>query len=324
MHVGTIGTGFITHYILDNIARTEGISCEAVCSRSQETGQKLADKYHVSKVYTCLDDMLKDDTIDFIYVASPNSLHYEQTKKALEAGKNVICEKPFTPTAAEADELISLAKEKHLFLFEGITTLYQPCYQWVKENLHLLGDLKMASCTFCQYSSRYDALMSGETPNVFNPAFSGGSLMDINLYNIHFLVGLFGKPDRVEYFAGTHDNGIDLHGVLVLQFGSLICQCTGAKDTRCENNVQIMGDKGYIQITPGSSNCQDGKLILPEKDLKKELTIRQSESPWYYEIQGITDLVKKKDFSDCYDKLENTSIVVRILEQARKSAHLSF
>lgn len=67
--------------------------------------------------------------------------------------------------------------------------------------------------------------------------------MDINLYNIQFLVGLFGKPDRIEYFAGTHENGIDTHGVLILQFGDIICQCSGAKDTSCENNIQIMGEK---------------------------------------------------------------------------------
>ena len=324
MRIGTVGTSFITHYILDNIAKTKVISCGAVCSRKEETGRKLADKYHVDRVYTCLEEMLKDDYIDFIYIASPNSLHYEQTRNSLEAGKNVICEKPFTPSASEAEELIALAKEKHLFLFEGITTLYQPCYQWTKEYIHLIGDLKMATCTFCQYSSRYDALMSGEPPNIFNPAFAGGALMDINLYNIHFLIGLFGKPDRVEYFAGTHANGIDTHGILILQFGNMICQCTGAKDTRCENNVQIMGDKGYIRITPGSSNCQDGKLILNRKDAAQELTIHQNESPWYYEIQGITELVKQKDYDTCYQRLENTLMVVQVLEQARKSARLTF
>ena len=320
MKIGTIGTNFITDYILENIEKTEGLSCGAVYSRKEETGRKLADKYHISKVYTDLDKMLQDDTIDCIYIASPNSLHFEQAKKALEHGKHVICEKPFTPIVSEAEILIRLAKEKHLFLFEGITTLYQPGYQWAKENLHLLGDLKLASCTFCQYSSLYDALMAGQTPNIFNPAFAGGSLMDINFYNIHFLVGLFGKPDRIEYFAGTHENGIDTHGILILQLGSLICQCTGAKDSKCENSVQIMGDKGYLHLTPGSSNCQHGKIVLRET----EISVHQNESPWYYEMQGIAALVQKNDYDTCYQMLENTRTVVQILEKARKSAGLRF
>ena len=115
MRIGTIGSGFIVRYILENIAKTDGISCEAVYSRKLETGQKLANEFHVSKVYTDLDEMCQDDSIDMIYIASPNSLHYGHAKKALQYGKHVICEKPFTPTVEEAKELIDLAKEKHVF-----------------------------------------------------------------------------------------------------------------------------------------------------------------------------------------------------------------
>ena len=81
MKIGTIGTNFITDYILENIEKTEGLSCGAVYSRKEETGRKLADKYRISKVYTDLDQMLQDDSIDCIYIASPNSLHFEQAKK---------------------------------------------------------------------------------------------------------------------------------------------------------------------------------------------------------------------------------------------------
>ena len=320
MRIGTVGTGFITNYILDNIEKTDGISCHAVYSRNEDSARRLAKKYHIEKTYTDYERMLSDDSLDFIYIASPNSLHYSQTKSALEHGKNVICEKPFTVTAAEAVELIRLAKENHLFLFEAITTLHQPGFHWVRKNISLLGSIKMISLTFCQYSSRYDSLISGKLPNVFNPEFAGGALMDINLYNIHFLVGLFGKPDRIEYFAGTHENGIDTHGILILQFGDIICQCSGSKNTTCENNVQIMGEKGYIHVSPGSSNCQNSRLILRDS----ECSFCQKETPWYYEIQELTRIVQSNDYERCYQLLENTEIVVDILEKARKSAHLGF
>ena len=111
MRVGTIGSGFIVKYILENIAKTEGICCEAVYSRTMETGRKLADEFGVSKVYTDLDEMCQDESIDVIYIASPNSLHYGHAKKALSYGKHVICEKPFTPTVKEAEELIQMATE---------------------------------------------------------------------------------------------------------------------------------------------------------------------------------------------------------------------
>ena len=155
MKIGTIGSGFIVRTILSKVAVTEGIECAAVYSRSYETGRKLADDFGVDKVYTDLDGLCSDPELDFIYIASPNSLHYDHVKKALEHGKNVMCEKPFVPTAAEADELIALAKEKDLYLIEMITTLYHPHFTWVKEHLADVGRLQMVNATFCQYSSRY-------------------------------------------------------------------------------------------------------------------------------------------------------------------------
>jgi len=314
MRIGTIGSGFIVRYILENIAKTDGISCEAVYSRKLETGQKLANEFHVSKVYTDLDEMCQDDSIDMIYIASPNSLHYGHAKKALQYGKHVICEKPFTPTVEEAKELIDLAKEKHVFLFEAITTLYHPHFSWIKEHMDCIGDLKMISSTFCQYSSRYDLLKNGEVTNVFNPDFAGGSLMDINVYNIHFLVGLLGRPDHVEYFAGRHTNGVDTHGILIMTYGDVICQCTGAKDTWCENSVQIMGDKGYMYITPGSNNSQEVRLI--RKNMPEE-HISLPENQWYYEIQELVKLMDADDYETCYKNLDITLEVVRILEACR-------
>ena len=320
MNIGILGTGSIARTMAAEFAKVPAFRCEAVCSRQQATGEALAQQFGIPKVYTDYDAMLADPDIELVYIATPNSLHYAQTKAALLAGKNVLCEKPFVPTVAEADELIALAKEKHLFLFEAITTAHHPNYALAKQYLDDIGSLRIVSCTFCQYSSRYDSLISGKLPNVFNPEFAGGALMDINLYNIHFLVGLFGKPDRIEYFAGTHENGIDTHGILILQFGDIICQCSGSKNTTCENNVQIMGEKGYIHVSPGSSNCQNSRLILRDS----ECSFCQKETPWYYEIQELTRIVQSNDYERCYQLLENTEIVVDILEKARKSAHLGF
>lgn len=321
MKIGTIGTGFIVEAILETIEKTEGITCEAVYSRRESTAMALARKFHIKKTYTVLDEMLADPSIDFIYVASPNSIHYEQTKMALLHGKNVICEKPFVPSPQQARELIALAKERKLFLFEGITTLHQPNYEAVRQYLPQLGTLKMVLCTFCQYSSRYDALMSGQTPNVFNPAFAGGALMDINLYNIYFVTGLFGKPDKVHYFAGLHENGIDTHGILIMQYPGLLCQCTGSKDSWCENSVQILGDKGYIHITPGSSNCQ--KIQIVRKGME-DVSLTQSQTPWFYEFQEFVKIAESKDYDTCFALLDKSLEVTEVLERARKDAALSF
>ena len=184
MNIGILGTGSIARTMAAEFAKVPAFRCEAVCSRQQTTGEALAQQFGIPKVYTDYDAMLADPDIELVYIATPNSLHYAQTKAALLAGKNVLCEKPFVPTVAEADELIALAKEKHLFLFEAITTAHHPNYALAKQYLDDIGSLRIVSCTFCQYSSRYDALLSGQVPPVFDPACCGGALMDLNLYNV--------------------------------------------------------------------------------------------------------------------------------------------
>lgn len=314
MKVGTIGSGFIVRYILERIAGISGIECEAVYSRVEETGKKLAEEFGVRKVYTDLDEMYRDDAIDFIYVASPNSLHYEQVKKALQCGKHVICEKPFTPYAAQAEELIRMAKEKRLFLFEAITTLYHPNYQWIRAHVKELGELKMISCTYCQYSSRYDLLKKGKVTNVFDPDFAGGTLMDINVYNLHFVVGLLGAPEQVEYFAGRHENGVDVHGMLILRYGDVICQCTSAKDAWCEDQVQIMGENGYICM---KSNSRDCKYVTLNHKGTYEQAAEEGDDPWLCELREFVKIVERKDYDLCYNNLDNSLEVVRILEKCR-------
>ena len=111
MNIGILGTGSIARTMAAEFAKVPAFRCEAVCSRQQATGEALAQQFGIPKVYTDYDAMLADPDIELVYIATPNSLHYAQTKAALLAGKNVLCEKPFVPTVAEADELIALAKE---------------------------------------------------------------------------------------------------------------------------------------------------------------------------------------------------------------------
>ncbi len=336
MKIGTIGSGFIVRTILSKVAVTDGMECAAVYSRTYETGRKLADDFGVAKVYTDLDELCSDPELDFIYIASPNSLHYTHVKKALEHGKNVMCEKPFVPTAAEADELIALAKAKDLYLIEMITTLYHPHFAWVKEHMKEVGKLQMVNATFCQYSSRYDTLMAGEQTNIFDPNFKTGCLMDINIYNIYLAVALLGKPDRVEYYAGLHENGIDTHGTVMLQYGDVVCQCIGAKDTMCDNSFQLLGDKGYIHITPGAGNLRTVRMVRRgAEDMgpagnnsknkgKDREELELPEDQWFYEIQAISRLIVEGNKELFYRNMEISRNVMEVLEKARKSAGMSF
>ena len=321
MKFAAVGTGAITKSMLTQFQQSAYFSCAAIVSRKEETGRAMAELFGIETVYTSLEDMLCDPEIELVYVASPNSLHYSQTKAALLAGKHVICEKPFTPTVAEAEELIELAREKHLFLFEAITTAHHPNYDLIRQNLDALGPIKTVIATFCQYSSRYPALLSGKPSPVLDHAFAGGALMDINLYNIHFTVGLFGAPEEVRYYPNLHETGVDTSGLLVLRYPGFVCQCVGAKDSAAANSTQIVGEKGYIAVTPSSSNCQTVELCLRGQPPQRwEL----GPNPWYYEIRDIGRMIAAGEYGACYAALNTTREVVSVLEEARKDAGFGF
>lgn len=265
MNIGIVGTGSIAHTMAKEFARPTTMPVVAVCSRNADTGIAMAHEFNIpiSKVYTEYDEMLADSEVELVYIATPNSLHFEQAKAALLAGKHVLCEKPIVPTVAQLDELLSLAEERHLHLLEAITTIDHPNYGLAKLFAKEIGDIKTVSCTFCQYSSRYDAFMNGQTPPVFDPAYCGGALMDLNIYNIYFVVGIFGDPKAVHYYPNRHANGIDTSGILILEYPNFVCQCTAAKDSSAHNSAQIIGTEGSILIEPGSNNCQ--KLVVTRK-----------------------------------------------------------
>lgn len=323
IRLGTIGSGFIVHNILDAVAKVEGIRCAAVYSRTQEKGQPLAEKYDVEKVYTDMDAFLADDEINCVYVASPNLLHYEHAKAALLAGKHVLCEKPFCSKFVHAKELVDIAKAKRLFLMEAVPTTYLPNYSILKEAIGKIGKIKLVQGNFSQYSSRYDAFLRGENPNIFNPEFAGGCLMDINFYNVYLNVALFGKPKNAVYFPNIAKKvHIDTSGVLIMQYDDFVTTNTGAKDTWGENFYLIEGEKGYIYAEGGSCSLRNLRVVT--KEGKESFWGQNDEERWDYEMKYLTELLLAEDYDKLYKKLEITLDTVEIMEKARKEAGIYF
>ena len=175
MKLGIVGSGMIVKDFLSFVEEIKSIELVAIIGRekSLENLEKLKEENGIKKIYTDYSEALKDGDIDTIYVGLPNNLHYEYSKKALSAGKNVICEKPFTHNLESAKEIIDLAKDKSLFLFEAITNQYLPNYKIVRDNLESLGNIRAIQCNFSQYSSRYDDFLNGKIAPVFNRENAG-------------------------------------------------------------------------------------------------------------------------------------------------------
>ena len=320
--LGTIGSGSIVHTILDQVNVTDGIRLTAVYSRTEEKGRQVAAEYGADRVYTDLDAFLADEEMNTVYIASPNLLHYEQTRKTLLAGKHVICEKPFCTKADQARELTALAKEKRLFLADAVPTAFLPNLEVLKRELPKVGKVRLVLGNYSQYSSRYDLVLQGEVPNVFNPEYGGGCLMDINFYNVYLNAALFGKPMSSVYYPNRCGELADTSGVLIMQYDGFVSSSAGAKDTWGVNYFQIEGEKGYIYIRDGSNGLAEIRVVTKDSE---ETFDWQDNPEWrFYEVQKLTEYMLAGDYEAVYGRLDVMIHVIEILEEARKKAGILF
>ena len=342
MKLAFIGTGKIIAEALYAVKSIEEIDITAIFARphSRDKAESFARKYDIPEIFTDYDELLKETKADTVYIGLINSAHYAYAKNALLAGKHVILEKPFTGFTNEAKELRDIAEEKKLFIFEAVTVLHSPVIKAMEKNIDKLGPVKMAMCNYSQYSSRYDEYLAGEIPHAFNPEYYGGALYDINVYNIHYCVWLFGAPKDVEYYPNLGPNGIDTSGTLIMKYDGFSAVCTGAKDSDSPGYISLQGEKGWIKLD-GKPNSAQG-VVSHYIDESNPNTVKDAsggttrasieehfEPPQEYhrmvgEFKEFAEIIDKKDYERAAKFLAETVTVVEVLEKARSKAGIKF
>lgn len=315
MNLGIVGAGMIVKDFLSFSHELPEIKLEAIVARNIENLKNLQNTYNIKQIYTDLDECLSSPSIDTIYVAVPNNLHYSVAKKALEAGKNVICEKPFTLDYNETVELFQLAESKNLILIEAITNQYLPNYLEIKENLSKIGNIRLVECNFSQLSSRYEAFKKGIIAPVFDKNQSGGVLGDLNIYNIHFVVGLFGAPKNSKYYPNIVRE-VDTSGILILEYDEFKVVCIAAKDTYNNSYANIQGDKGLIKVI-GTLN-EVPNYIIKYKEVEMKVNKNIHKHRMYSEFKKFIDVIDNKDFDFMQIQKEHSLAVMEIFDKSRK------
>ena len=316
MRVGITGAGMTVPWFLEAAELIPEMEIGALFARKEEKRKELCEKYHIPAAYDSYEKLLADESLDVLYLPLPNSLHYSFAKQALEAGKHLIMEKPFTVTYAEAKELAELAESKGLLLFEAVTNQYNPNYEKVRELLPGLGDIKIVQIDFAQYSSRYDAFKQGIIAPVFDVNKAGGALLDLNVYNIHFVVGLFGEPSDAHYYPNM-ERGVDTSGILVLEYPGFQCACTAAKDCAAPLSVNIQGDKGCIFSHSNTSRFEEFSYQENKKESVHYALVDTQRSVFYDELRAFTDYWVRDDRVEFQKRLEQSLIVMKVLDRAR-------
>lgn len=317
MNIGVIGSGFIVRVFTQNIVKFKGVHLKGIWGRHID---KLKTFNCFDYYTTDINELLSDNDIDVIYVAIPNSLHYEYALKALNANKHVILEKPFCETYEQAKHLANVAKKKKLLLYEAIMTIHNPLYIKMMSETKKLKNIKHIEANLIQYSRRYDNFKKGIVEPVFDYKLAGGALMDQGIYNIHYVVNIFGKPKSVKYYPNISRN-IDTSGTLILDYKTFKASLTACKDCVGESFALIQAENGYIRCNSSTGHCSSYTYCIDNKT--KNISIKDDEfCSFNYLYKEFIKIYKQKDFKKCYKYLNKTLLAQKVLEDARNSCSM--
>ena len=354
MNMSIIGTGKIVHEALPVIAATEGIAVRSILARehSLNKAEALAGRFGIPVVTTDYDAVLADALVDTVYVALINSVHFDYALRALQADKHVILEKPACLRYSELLTLAMEARRRGLMLFEAVTLLHLPAFHIVRDELlPLLGTVRHVECNYSQRSSRYDAYLRGEVLPAFDPAAGGGALMDINIYNLHFVMALFGPPQDACYYCRRGFNGVDLSGTVVMRKtpsplplkgesgylsriddnkqnillspsegergggleDSSVYLCTGAKDSDAPSFGLVQGDRGWLRIE-GPVSTMAGVTLCLRGEAPRAVPVPTVTHRLAPEFAAFADILGRRDFAAMNRLLDHSLMVMQLVD----------
>ncbi|WP_394141973.1 Gfo/Idh/MocA family protein [Vibrio chagasii] len=310
-----IGTNWITQKFVQAAHESQSMQLTAVYSRNLDSAAQFAQEFGVETTYDSLDALANDSTVEAVYIASPNSLHCEQSILMMEHGKHVICEKPVASNIVEATRMFEVAEKNGVVLFEAYKSQFLPNFKQVQLGLEKIGKVHKAHINYCQYSSRYQKYLNGENPNTFNPAFSNGSLVDIGFYCVAATVALFGEPENAQASAKLLESGVDAHGCAIFQYPGFDVTLAHSKVSDSYAPSEIQGEQGAI-IIDHIAECTDVKIRYRDGSIES-LTQVQSENSMSYEAQAFADCIGG-DHTTQTDAKQRALTVAKLITKMRQ------
>ena len=242
---GILGTGRVAQLFASDLAFTPDARLVAVGSRRKERARLFGERFGVANQHDGYAALAADPRVDAVYIATPASAHKDNMLLCLNAGKAVLCEKPFTLNAPEAKEVIALARQKRVFLMEAMWTRFVPVMVKVRELL-AAGTIGTVKHLIADLGTRAVFEPQGR---VFNAELGGGALLQKGCYLLSLACMILGNPTLVRGIAVMSETGVDEHAGIVLgystfQLASLLCSVT----VHTQRGAIIVGTKGQIKI----------------------------------------------------------------------------
>lgn len=313
---GIIGLGSIAHEFA-GVFQSDRAELVAVGSRSKEKAAAFAKEYNVPNAYSSYEELYQDETIDVIYLATPNSYHAENMLDILQAGKHVLCEKAITMNQAELNEVLKLADEKDLIVAEAMTIYHMPIFQEMKQRIDAqeFGDLKLATAYF-------GSLKEADPQNrFFNPDLGGGALLDIGVYALSFVqYFLDADPVKLKTLVQLYETGVDeMSTISYTTEEETLGNVTLSFRGRLPKQGVVVCEKAYITFMDYPRTSQ---AIITYPDGATEVVSAGKETEALrYEMENISQMIQ--DGTD-RSNLHNTIQVNKLMDQVAQKWEMNW
>ena len=309
---GFIGAGAIANRFMAGLMQVPDAYLAAVSSRTYEKARTFAGKYN-AKVYKSTEELIADEDVDIVYVATPHTVHRENTLMAIEMGKPVLCEKPMAPNAKMATEMVQAARKKRVYLMEAMWTRFFPAMKKVREWLDegRIGKVQFVTADFGYYEE--------EDPSkiIFDPNTAGGSLLDVGIYPIAFAFMVFGKkPNRITGLADMALTGVDAAMGCTLGFeGGGLALLYSAMNAETPQVAEIIGQKGRIVI-PQFWSPREAHLYIGGELIESFKGDHEGEG-YQFEIAAVQEDIRNGRLENELMPLHESIAIAEVMDELR-------
>lgn len=310
---GIIGTGKIAVEFADDLRHAPGAVLTAVGSRGAETAEAFGRRFHIPHRHASYKALVDDPDVDVVYVSTPHSLHAENTRLALEAGKAVLCEKSFTLNARQATELIALARQRRLFLMEAMWMRFLPAIVHVRQILteRILGDVRLLSADF--------GLQIAFDPasRLYAPELGGGALLDLGVYPVSLASMVFGPPTSIVSLATMGRTGVDDQSGIVFRYphGQIAC-LYAAMGEATPTEAALSGTLGRLRMHGPFYRTDDLTLSLPGRR-SRSFHHRRTGNGLHYEALEVMDCMRQGRLESDAMPLDESLAIMETLDSIR-------
>ena len=292
MKIAILGAGGIARAMCATIRGMKEagrpVELYAVASRDIDKAVRFAREQGVRRAYGSCEDMLADPAVELVYIATPHSHHAEQMKMCIHAGKAVLCEKSFTANAAQAEEVLALAREKGVYVAEAIWTRYMPSRRLIDDLIAAgeIGEPLLLTANLCY--------MIKDVERVYRPELAGGALLDITIYPLNFAIMTFGDEiERIESSVQMMETGVDRQENITFFYkDGRMAALTASTDSISDRRGMIFGEKGFVEVE-NINNPQSITIYNDAYQVMEKIPCPEQVSGYEYEVISCLDAIEE-------------------------------